>query len=303
MAGLYSLPFPVLCFKIKSESESDRVTYWIVLWKEAFAKTIQFHGRKYLCICICLSLYSLCTCICVFAFVCLFFCICESPGNNHPVPWQGRASKAGGLPGQDLSLCLHSTGSPGITFQLFLFSPNCQYSTKNVPLSFLWDEASCLLEQFSHGAGQQILLWSHHCGWNSLLQNTNKMGSPPFSLFFSSPNFSLLLIMASLIVIVLNWVCDFRCRTGHRYIYSYVIIYMYVLDNFVSLLFRFYIWQDFVFWADRWLDSLPIWSNELPAGLNLFRIHQTIAQPSNNKLPKNDLKQLNIKQQLLWVFS
>ena len=243
MAGLCSLPFPVLCFKIKSESVSDRVTYWIVLWKEAFAKTIQFHGRKYLCICICLSLYSLCTCIVYLCIcICVFvFCICESPGNNHPVPWQGRASKAGGLPGQDLSLCLHSTGSPGITFQLFLFSPNCQYSTKNVPLSLLWDEASCLLEQFSHGAGQQILLWSHHCGWNSLLQNTNKMGSPPFYDFFSSQKYFLLLITASLIVIVLHWVCDFRCRTGHRYIYSYnykcnymymcwTILYLFFLD-------------------------------------------------------------------------
>ena len=132
------------------------------------------------------SVYFLNFCICICVFV---FCICESPGNNHPVPWQGRASKAGGLPGQDLSLCLHSTGSPGITFQLFLFSPNCQYSTKNVPLSLLWDEASCLLEQFSHGAGQQILLWSHPCGWNSLLQNTNKMGSPPFYDFFSSQKY------------------------------------------------------------------------------------------------------------------
>ena len=87
--------------------------------------------------------------------------------------------KPGGLPGQDLSLCLHSTGSPGITFQLFLFSPNCQYSTKNVPLSLLWDEASCLLEQFSHGAGQQIVLWSHPLGWNHLVHRSlTQLGLP-----------------------------------------------------------------------------------------------------------------------------
>ena len=192
MNGLFSLPFPVLCFKIKSESVSDRVTYWIVLtlsdkWKEGklLWKPFSSMGES-----ICVFVYvCLCT-VCIFAFV-YFFCICESPGNNHPVPWQGRASKAGGLPGQDLSLCLHSTGSQGITFQLFLFSPNCQYSTKNVPLSLLWDEASCLLEQFSHGAGQQILLWSHPCGWNlpPSLQNTNKMGSPPFYDFFSSQKY------------------------------------------------------------------------------------------------------------------
>ena len=39
----------------------------------------------------------------------------------------------------------------------------------NIPPPLLWDEASCLLEQFSHGAGQQIVLWSHPLGWNSHL--------------------------------------------------------------------------------------------------------------------------------------
>ena len=36
------------------------------------------------------------------------------------------------------------------------------------PPPLLWDEASCLLEQFSHDAGQQIVLWSYTLGWNHL---------------------------------------------------------------------------------------------------------------------------------------
>ena len=102
-----------------------------------------------------------------------------SLGNNHPVPWQGRAAKARGLPGQDLSLCLHSTKLPRdcifnrFSFLSLYFSVNIvniqrtKLST-SLPPPLFWDEASCLLEQFSHDAGQQIVLWSYTLGWNHL---------------------------------------------------------------------------------------------------------------------------------------
>ena len=78
MAGLCSLTFPVSCFKIKSESVSERVTYWIVLtlsdkWKEGklLRKPLSSMGES-----ICVFVYvCLCTVCVLFTFVYLHLCI------------------------------------------------------------------------------------------------------------------------------------------------------------------------------------------------------------------------------------
>ena len=187
-----------------------------------------------MCICICLSLYSPCSCICLFVFVKALAITIQSPDRGERVK-----------PGDCLvKTCLFVStqqGPQGLRFNFSYFLPIVNIQQKMSPSLFSEMKLPVYWSNFLTAPASKYFYGAITADGTPSCKTQTKWGHRHFMISFLHKNIFLLLITASLIVIVLNWVCDFRCRTGHRYIYSYVIIYMYVLDNFVSLLFRFYI--------------------------------------------------------------
>ena len=194
-----------------------------------------------MCICICLFLYSLCTCISVFAFVYLFFVFVKALAITIQSPDRGERVKPGDCLVKTCLFVSTQQGPKGLRFNFSYFLPIVNIQQKMSPSLFSEMKLPVYWSNFLTAPASKYFYGAITADGTPSCKTQTKWGHRHFMISFLHKNISLLLMTASLIVIVLNWVCDFRCRTGHRYIYSYnykcnymymcwTILYLFFLD-------------------------------------------------------------------------